>query len=188
MESVSFNGYIPVTYYARNPKTNQYVPVLKHENIRKCNSYVVRNLNKTAKKNLNNDFIELYKSIDKDYAKTPMVHSIYDLKQPVVYLVTGSDTDQINSMGKDLRLKKQDIFENTGNNDTPATQKVNKEFFEKTRNFLKNVCKRIKNNKGEKLTMCVFFEPKYTKKERKLIGFDYQNTAFFTNLEYNNPT
>ena len=60
ISSISFKGYVPVRYMAKNPKNDKYVPVIKNENIRKCQSFVVRNLNGTAKNMRNDDFVNFY--------------------------------------------------------------------------------------------------------------------------------
>ena len=62
--NISFKGCIPVEFYAKNPKTNKYIPIVKDENIKKCQRFVVRNLNRTLKKSSQNDvFINAYKNI-----------------------------------------------------------------------------------------------------------------------------
>ena len=61
--NISFKGCIPVEFYAKNPKTNKYIPIVKDENIKKCQRFVVRNLNKTLKKP--NDIINISKTFKK---------------------------------------------------------------------------------------------------------------------------
>ena len=48
-QNISFKGYMPVEFYARHPRTGYYVPVLKKENIRKCQRFVINNLNNPNK-------------------------------------------------------------------------------------------------------------------------------------------
>ena len=62
-QNISFKGYMPVEFYARHPRTGYYVPVLKEENIRKCQRFVINNLNNPNKKNANQTFIEKYKKV-----------------------------------------------------------------------------------------------------------------------------
>ena len=78
--TLSFKANIPVFFYAKNPANNKYVPVMKNENIRKCQSFVARNLNGTAKNCKDDGFVEFYKMHDNDYANRPEIHSVYQQK------------------------------------------------------------------------------------------------------------
>ena len=70
--NISFKGCIPVEFFAKHPKTQKYVPIVKPQNIHKCKHFVVRNLNHTfSKQNQNDVFVNAYKQIDKDYRKNP---------------------------------------------------------------------------------------------------------------------
>lgn len=180
MQQVSFKGYVPVTFFAKNPKSGNYVPVLKEENVRKCQSFVIRNLNGTAKNLKNDEFVKFYKNVDKDYQRVEKARSIYDTNEPIVYLVTGYDVDYVNDMAKEMRLRKNDAYERTGKKNSSEARRANKDYYNKTRAFLSHVCKRLKNKNGEKLTLEVYFEPKYTKKEGKLLGFNYTGARFNT--------
>lgn len=184
MQQISFKGYVPVTFFAKNPKNGRYTPVLKEENIRKCQSFVIRNLNGTAKNIKNDEFVSFYKNADKDYQRDEKARSVYDVNEPVVYLITGCDVDSVNSMGRELRIRKNDAYEQTGKKNSYEAKRANKDYYNKTRSFLKHVCRRLKNSNGEKLTLEVFFEPKYTKKEGKLTGFSYTGARFNTSNNY----
>lgn len=178
MQQISFKGYIPTRYFARHPKTGKFVPVLKNENIKKCNNFIVKSLNKTAKNNKGDEFVKMYKDTDKDYARNPIVSSIYDTEKPVVYLISGSDSEAIREMGRDFGRKKKEA------NDLPeyaiasTIKRTGREYYNQTRKFINNFCKRTKNTEGRDLTLHVFFEPKYTKKEHKLTGFEFVDAKF----------
>ena len=180
MANISFGNYIPVIFYARNPLTKQFNLIHDKEDIRKCQSFVVRNLNHTAKNMKNDEFVKRFKEIDKDYEKNSVVRSIYDTEKPAVYMVTGNDTNRVNEMGKELRVKKNEAREREGKAYGYSHNRINREYFEKTRHFLKHICKRVQNENGEKLTLEVFFEPKYTKKEHKFIGYEYKGSRYTT--------
>ena len=188
MKGISFTGYIPVRFFARHPNTGKFVPVLKEENVRKCQSFVIRNLNGTAKNIKNDEFVSFYKSIDKDYSRVKAARSIYDTDKPIVHMVTGSDVDHIDNMAKEMRIRKFDAYEATGETNSSEAKLANKDFYNRTRKYLKHVCRRIKKPDGQDATLQVFFEPKYTKKEHKLKGFEYYDARIVKSNEFENPS
>ena len=184
MESVSncsFKGYIPVQYYAKHPTKDKFVPIIKRENIKKCNGFVVRNLNRTAKSNRNPSFVNQYKSQDRDYRSLPVVKSIYDDETPTVFLVTGKDVDEINKLAKPVGIAKREAMGAIGNSHSFESKKAAKDYFKNAKNFIFKHCNRIKNNEGKALTMQVYFNPVYNKKQ-ELKGFDYIKTSFVENV------
>ena len=63
--SPNFGASIPVYYYAKD-KAGKVWRVMKPENIKKCNSYIIRNLTGSLK-NKNETLINLYKRFDSEY-------------------------------------------------------------------------------------------------------------------------
>lgn len=181
VSNCSFKGYIPVQYFAKHPTKGNYVPVIKRENIKKCNSFVVRNLNRTAKNNRNPNFINEYKAQDRDYRSIPAVKSIYDDETPTVFLVTGKDVDEVNRLAKPVGIAKRESIDAIGNSHSFESKNAAKTYFRNAKNFLSRYCNRVKNQEGKELTMQVFFNPVYNKKQ-ELKGFDYVSTSFVENV------
>ena len=177
VSNCSFKGYIPVQYYAKHPTKDKYVPVIKRENIKKCNGFVVRNLNRTAKNNRNQNFVNQYKNQDRDYRSLPVVKSIYDDETPTVFLVTGKDVDEVNNLAKPVGIAKRESIDAIGNSHSFESKNAAKNYFRNAKNFLFRYCNRVKNEDGKPLTMQVFFNPVYNKRQ-ELKGFDYVKTSF----------
>ena len=175
--SASFKGYVPVRYMAKNPKNDKYVPVIKNENIRKCQGFVVRNLNGTAKKMKDEGFVNFYRAYDSDYRKNPVVHSVYDDSSPVVYMVTGDDTQVIRELAKPVGKAKAEAIDTIGSSKTFESQSASRTFFRKVKSFLNNGCKRLKSNSGKNLSLIVYFNPKYSRND-KLKGFEFVEANF----------
>ena len=193
--NISFKGCIPVVFYAKNPKTNKYVPIVKEQNIKKCQRFVVRNLNRSIKQENQNDvFINAYKRIDSDYAKTPVVRSYYDKCAPMpktayepaprcIYLFTGKDVDCINKLGKDLGKEKSDIFESTGKKENAAVAEAKKRYRTGIKELINKICPRVNDGKGTPYVMRILFTPEYDKKEN-LKGFKFQDVFFDYDMNY----
>ncbi len=178
LSNLSFKGYIPIKFFAKNIETGNYNRIIDKENIRKCQSFVVRNLNGTAKNLKNEKFVEFYKSYDKDYAAMPRVHSVYDNKKPVVYMVTGKDVDIIDKFAKPVGKAKRKSMETIGHVNSFESCYAARSYFSNVNLFLKNNCKRIKNKDGQNLSLIMYFNPIYTKRDKKLTGFEYKNAQF----------
>ena len=189
MQNISFTGCIPVEFYAKHPITKKYIPIVKDVNIKKCQSFVVRNLNKTLKEsNLNDTFISAYKAIDRDYAQTPVVRSYFDKLAPkpitarekdhrCVYLFTGKDVDCINKLGKELGKEKSDIFEATGQKENAATRQAKRRFRAGMKDLINRICPRVNDGNGNPYVMRVLFTPEYDKKG-KFKKFNFQDVYF----------
>ena len=187
--NISFKGCIPVVFYAKNPKTNKYVPIVKDENIKKCQRFVVRNLNRSIKQENQNDvFINAYKNIDPDYAKTPVVRSYFDKFTPrpkspnepaprCIYLFTGKDVDCVNKLGKELGKEKMDIFEATGEKENTSVRQAKRRYRAGMLDLINRICPRVNDGKGNPYVMRVLFTPEYDKKDC-LKGFKFQDVFF----------
>lgn len=183
VQSPSFKAYVPVEIYARNPETNKYVPVLKKENLKKCQGFVVRNLNHTAKNNKDVGFVDFYKQYDSDYNKTQVVQSIYPDRGPMVYMVTGSDVDKVKEMAKPIGKAKAEALDLTGQSSSFEVYQAGRNYFEDVKRFLKSSCRRLKTPDKQDLTLRMYFEPKYGVRSKKLQGFDFVHARFITNSE-----
>ena len=177
VQQVSFRGYVPVHYYAKNPENGKYVPVIKNENIRKCQSFIVRNLNGTAKNMRNDEFVHFYRGYDADYRKNPQVHSVYDKDSPVVYMVTGDDVNVVKELAKPIGIAKGEAIEKLGHSKSFEAKVASKDFFRNVKYFLNSRCRRLKSQDNKNLSLNVYFNPKYNRKNN-LVGFDFVNARF----------
>lgn len=189
MQNISFKGCIPVVFYAKHPITKRYVPIVKEQNIKKCQYFVVRNLNGTMKgQNKSNVFVSAYKSIDPDYVKAPTVRSFYDKfalmpkdakdsASRSIYLFTGADAGKVDEIGKQLAREKSDIFEATGEKDNPAIKQAKRRYGEEMKKFLNKICSRVNDGNGNSYVMRVLFTPEYNKKGM-LKNFKFQDVFF----------
>ena len=183
--SLSFKSSIPVYFYAKNPANDQYVPVLKNTNIRKCQNFIVRNLNGNARKKTDFGLINFYSKYDKDYASNPVVHSVYQSRGPMLYMVTGNDVEVVNELARTVGIAKGESKDAFGHSKSFEAQYAAKNYKIKVNNFIKNVCRPVKSGiGGEKLALHLFFTPKYKKKSGELIGFSFA-TAQFRNQNNN---
>ena len=195
MQNISFTGCIPVVFYAKHPITNKYVPIVKDENIKKCQNFVVRNLNDTVKgQNRSDVFIDAYKRVDPDYEKTPVVRAYFDKFSPrpktahepaprCVYLFSGKDVDSLNKLGKELGKTKSDVFEATGKKDNSEVRQAKRRYREGVLDLAKRICPRVNDGNGNPYVMRVLFTPEYNKKG-DLKRFVFQDVFFDYDTKY----
>ena len=195
LNNISFTGCIPVEFYAKHPITKKYVPIVKDENINKCQRWVVRNLNNTIQGHNRSDvFINAYKAIDSDYAKNPIVRSHFNKYAPrpktahgaaprCVYLFSGKDVDCINKLGKELGKEKFDIFESTGEKDNSAIRQAQRRFREGVNDLINKICPRVNDGEGHSYVMRVLFKPEYNSKG-DLKRFVYQDVFFDKEVKF----
>ena len=193
--NISFKGCIPVEFYVKHPITKKYIPMTKDKNIKKCQNFVVRNLNKTlSEKNQNDIFINAYKAIDPDYAKTPIVRSYFDKYEPrpktahepaprCVWLFTGKDVDSINKIGKELGKEKSDFFEATGKKEGAEINQAKRRFRAGINDLIHKICPRVNDGKGNPYVMRILFTPEYDKKGM-LKKFNFQDVFFDHDMKY----
>lgn len=178
IKTPAFKAYIPVKYYAKHPDKDEYVQVVNNENIKKCHSFVVRNLNGTAKNQKNDEFVKFYRDYDSDYRRIPKVMSVYDKDYPQVYMVTGKDVDIAKNMAKPVGIAKGYSIDRCGTSRTFESANAAKNYFSNVKNFLRNSCRQLKTDDNEKLSLRVYFNPKYGVRSQKLQGFDFVNAIF----------
>lgn len=178
----SFKSYIPVTYYAKDPNETEYTQIISKDNMRKCQSFVVRNLNGTAKNMRCPEFVNLYKSYDKDYQYYPVVHSVYDKDEPIVYMVTGKDVDIVQSYAKNVGKAKSESIARIGESRSYESRKAAKNYFKDVKKFLNNFCNRVRNNQSEELSLRVYFDTELTK-TGNIKGFKFANARFIKESE-----
>ncbi|MBR3605171.1 MAG: hypothetical protein IKL52_03980 [Candidatus Gastranaerophilales bacterium] len=193
--NISFKGCIPVEFYVKHPITKKYIPMVKERNVKKCQNWVVRNLNRTLKEENQCDiFISAYKAMDPDYAKTPAVRSYFDKFTPIpktahepaprcVWLFTGKDVDSVNKIGKELGKEKMDIFEATGEKENAAVSQAKRRYRAGMKDLINRICPRVHDEEGIPYVMRVLFTPEYDKKGM-LKKFNFQGVFFDHDFEH----
>ena len=175
INSISFKSYVPVRYFAKSYKDGNYYPIYDKDKIKKCNGYVVRNLNGTAGKNSRNDeLIATFSSYDKDYKETPKVRSACD--RGVVYIVTGKDAGKLSEYAKPIGIAKSASIDAFGHSESHDAKLRTREYFANVKYFLKNTCRQIKGEDGKPLTLNAYFDPQY--KNGELKDFKYNSLEF----------
>ena len=174
--NLNFNGYIPVRYYERENSKDKSARIISQENIKKCQGYVVRNLNGTLK-DINQDFVELYGMHDKDYRKYPHVRSYYPLNSPVAYLVTGYDVNEMDRLAKPVGIAKGEAKYYTGSSRSYESRSAARAFFKDAKSFLQHSCNRVKSEDGENYVLNILVKPVYNKKN-ELKKFEFQEAKF----------
>ncbi|MCD7780265.1 MAG: hypothetical protein LUH05_06290 [Candidatus Gastranaerophilales bacterium] len=175
--NISFKSYVPVKYYAKNPDNDRYSRVIDESNLKKCHGIIVRNLNRTLKNNKREDFVDYYEQYDFDYKCNPKVCSIYDKDTPDIFLVTGKDVDTVKEMAKPVGRAKGDAMDRLGHSKSFESSYAARNYFSNVKSFLKNRCRRLKDNDGVNLSLQVFVNPQY-KKNNELKGFELEGARF----------
>lgn len=168
----SFKAYIPITYYAVNPETGKYSRVVKDENVKKCQRFIISNLNNTAKRFKDDLFVECYKRFDNDYVKNPVAKSLYDEDNARVFLITGDDADKVQSFAKPIGKAKGEAMDKIGHSKSYEASLASRMYFHEVKSYLKNTARQIRAQDGTRLEMRAFFNPTYTKKG-KHTGFQF---------------
>ena len=174
--NINFQGYIPVRYYAKEQGQEKAHRITSKENIKKCQGYIVRNLNGTLKEQ-NKDFINFYRAQDGDYQKYPTVRSYYADNNLDVFLITGHDADKVGEMAKPIGIARSEAKYRTGKANSYESRNASKNFFSNVESYLQGYCKRVKGKNGEKLVLNVLFEPIYNK-NNEFKKFKYLEAKF----------
>ena len=179
--SPSFKSTTRIYFY-----TNDGKRILSDSNVRKCERYVVRQLN--GAKNLKEKNIDLINTFkfdtnknvgDKNYFYHPVVRSFYNkLKgqaQGFVNLFSGNDVNKIDSLGKEIGKSKKMSKEIIGSTKSFETSYAIDRYYT-------NASKLVDSNgiyKDEnRQAFGVIFEPKY-KKDGTLKEFKYVRSGYF---------
>ncbi len=174
--SPNFGASIPVYYYAKD-KAGKVWRVMKPENIKKCNSYIIRNLTGSLK-NKNESLINLFKRFDSEYKLSGKVRSVYDNAQAIVYLVTGKkDCNAIKELGQKLGEVKSESLSRTKTTKTFEVMEAAKQFFRKSLNYVKRPDIKKKTNDGNPLSMHITFDAEY-KRNGDVKGFKFSDINF----------
>ncbi len=174
--SPNFGASIPVYYYAKD-KAGKVWRVMKPENIKKCNSYIIRNLTGSLK-NKNENLINLFKKFDNEYKLSGKIRSVYDNAQATVYLVTGKkDCNAIKEMGEKLGEVKSESLSRVQTTKTFEVMEAAKQFFKKALNYVKRPDIKKKTTDGTPVSMHITFDAAY-KRNGEVKGFTFNNINF----------
>ncbi|MBQ3641345.1 hypothetical protein II906_05415 [bacterium] len=177
VSNCSFKSYIPVKYYAVNPKNGEYSPVTKKSNLRKCHSFVIRNLTGSAKNNKNAEFVDTFKSMDREYRNNKAARSYYDKNKALVHLLTGDDVSNVDEFAKSLGIAKGDALDRAGTTHTFEVSMTSQNVYDKVMSYISHDARPIRDENRTPLELRVFFNPKY-KKNGDLKGFEYIESKF----------
>ena len=174
---VSFKSYVPVYHKAKNPKTGEFELITSQDQIRKCQRFVVSNLNHSGFNKKDSSFVSMFAAKDPDYRYLNVVQSVYDDKLPVVHMATGKDVDIIKNYAKNVGRAKSDALYAYGTTKTYETSRVTTDYFKTAKRYLFNSARRIKSQEGDRQALTVYFEPKFKRngdfKEYQYVGADF---------------
>lgn len=169
----SFGASFPIYYYAKD-KAGKVYRVMKPENIKKCNSYIIRNLTGSIKEQ-NNKIIEIFRNFDCEYKISGAVRSVYDKAQSLVYLVTGKkDCEAIKRMGQVLGAIKKESKIRTKTTKTFEVVEAAKNFFRKSISYVRRPDIRKKTKDGKNMVVHAVFDAEY-KKNGEVKGFKFSD-------------
>lgn len=186
VQSPAFKAYVPVSYYIKDNETGEYDRVTSPKIMKKCQSFVVRNLNGTAQSMACDRFVNGYSKYDADYRKDRRVTTHYDEKNARVLMVTGSDVDAVKNMAKPIGIAKGEALERTGVAKSYESKAASRDYFKQLKSFLRNSCRQVHNSKGENLALRVYFTPKF-KRDGSISKLNYDCALFTKNDEANLP-
>lgn len=179
--TTNFGAATHVYFYTTDGKR-----IVSDENIRKCQGYLVRQLNRAKNlKEVNNELIDTFKYDSKrnigdaDYVAMPVVRSVYEHAKErmkgFVNLITGKDTEYVNELGKEIGIAKRTAKERTGNTKSFETSYFVDRYNKNAPEFAD---KKGIYKDGKRQAFGIIFEPQY-KKNGELKGFKYNRCGYF---------
>lgn len=170
---VSFKSYVPVYHKKFNPQTGEYDLITDQKEIRKCQRFVVSNLNHSKNGKKDATFVKMFSGKDPDYRYLNVVQSVYDDKLPVVHMATGKDVDIIKNYAKNVGRAKSDALYAYGTTKTSETSRVTTDYFKTAKRYLFTKARRLKSPAGDKQGLAVYFKPIYKRNgEQKDLIFE----------------
>lgn len=186
VQSPAFKAYVPVTYYIKDKETGEYDRVTSPEMMKKCQSFVIRNLNGTAKNMACERFVNGYSKQDSDYRNDKRASSYYDYDRARVLMVTGKDVDAVKQMAKPIGIAKGEAVDKTGKAKSFESRLASRDYFKQLKSFLRTSCKQVHNKNGENLALRVYFDPKL-KRDGTIAKLNYDCALFVKNDESSQP-
>lgn len=169
--NVNFGATTHVYFYTNNGNR-----IISPKNMRKCERYLVRQLN--GAKNLktrNEELVDTFKAGDYEYKIQPQCRSFYERAKGLVNIITGKDKKLMDSWGKEIGKAKRLSKEVTGSTRSFETKYATDLYNHKGSNLVKN--NGIYRN-GERQAFGICFEPVLNKKG-ELKEFKYVRSAWF---------
>lgn len=182
VQSPAFKAYVPVTYYIKDNETGEYDRVTRPEIMKKCQSFVIRNLNGTAKNMACDRFVNGYSKYDSDYRNDKRATSYYDNENARVLMVTGKDVDAVKQMAKPIGIAKGEAIDRTGKSKSFESRMATRDYFKQLKSFLRTSCRQVHNQNGENLALRVYFIPKY-KRDGSISKLNYDCALFTKNAD-----
>ena len=83
--------------------------------------------------------IEKYKNQDKDYARNPVVASVYEQGNTMVHMASGYDALVIKEMGKNLGRNRKEAYDETGIYNSSESRFLARNYFSNALKYIKNM-------------------------------------------------
>ncbi len=162
--------------------TNDGKRIVSDENMRKCERYLVRQLNGAKNiKNRNKELVDTFRYDkkhfvgDKDYSFISKVRSVYDKTKAYVNIITGHDVKKVDEWGKKIGEAKALSKLRTGSVRSFETHDAINQY---NRKALKYSEEHGIYKNGKRQAFGIIFNPKYNKKGN-LTGFEYNRSGYF---------
>lgn len=173
--TINFKSASHVYFYTSDGKR-----ILDDKNVRKCERYLVNQLNNATKLNkVNENLFDTFKKGDKDYQKYSIARSFYEYSKNkaknIVAIITGNHVTAINYYAKKIgQAKKASGYRKGTLNSYETIQAVKKYNEESTKILNENGIYKD----GKRQAFGVIFEPKY-QKDGELKELKYVRSAWF---------
>lgn len=179
--NVNFGSATHVYFFTSDGKR-----IVSDKNIKKCERYLVRQLNNAKNlKSKNQELVDTFKYDkrqeigDYDYYCQPKVRSVYeyalDRAKGFVNIITGKDTKIVDEWGKQIGKAKHVSKQRTNRTKSFETSYAIKQYNAKATKFADS--KGIYKD-GKRQAFGVIFDPKY-KKSGELKSFEYNRSGYF---------
>lgn len=179
--NVNFTSSAHVYFYTKEGKR-----IVSDQNVRKCERYLVRQLNNAKNlKEKNYDLADTFKRGDVDYQYYPVVRSVYERTKTgvknFVNIVTGKDVKRVDYYAKEIGKMKRLSRERIGINKSFETSYATDRYFT---NAIRIADESGIYKNGKRQAFGVVFEPQY-KKNGELKDFKYVRSAWFDENKVN---
>lgn len=179
--NINFGSATHVYFFTSDGKR-----IISDKNMKKCERYLVRQLNNAKNlKSKNQELADTFKFDkrqnvgDKDYYNKPIVRSVYEYAKErakgFVNIITGKDVKPVDDIGKEIGKSKRLAKERTGSTDSFETSYSIKQYNTKAPKYADS--KGIYKD-GKRQAFGVIFDPLYNKKG-ELKNFKYNRSGYF---------
>ncbi len=180
-DNVNFGSAVRAYFFTPDGKR-----IITDKNIRKCQRYVIRQLNNAKNlKSKNQELVDTFR-FDKrqgtenyDYSRVPKVRSVYEYAieraKGFVNIICGKDTERVDALGKEIGKAKHISLVRTGSKKSFETSYTARQYHRRAPEIADEI--GIYKD-GKRQAFGVVFDPKY-KKNGELKGFEYNRCGYF---------